>query len=276
LWESLIARSPKIIEPHFKVGEYVHVPPKRNILNSLIDGDPRANTTSSNWSGAVQTPPPAGQTFCFVSAKWIVPAAYPPQSAKTATGWTPGTYWEYSWVGLDGYFNSPPVVFQTGTASVVTVNDDGVISSTEYFGWHEWYPAGPVIYQGFPVNPGDLVSAFVLGNAGDNKGDVCLTNITQNVSTGLIQLTAPPGVVILGIDAEWITEDPSGTFFPNYGAEFFFDCIAQSHSPDGSKVTTFNLSGATLVNAVQGSVTVSTAVEENPESLLTYAYNDGP
>lgn len=71
-------------------------------------------------------------------------------------------------------------------------------------------------------------------------------------------------------------EDPSGTLFPNYGAEFFFDCYASSSTADGNTSTEFDLTGATLLNAVQGSTTVSTAVEENPTVLMTYAYNDGP
>ena len=54
-------------------------------------------------------------------------------------------------------------------------------------------------------------------------------------------------MVIKGVDAEWITEDPSGQNFPNYGAEFYFDCIAGCHTPDCSKTTELDLTGATLL-----------------------------
>jgi Peptidase A4 family len=275
LWEAQIARGATIITPKFKVGECVHAPPERGLRGIFEDGDPNANATSNNWSGAVQTIAPSGQSFWYAFAKWTVPSAYPPPTAKTSTGWKDGTYYAYSWVGIDGYFNSPPQVFQAGTASTVTVSN-GSISSTSYFGWHEWYPAGLVQWAGFSVGPGDLIEGVVFGTPGSKVGQVLLINLTRNISSGVLQITAPAGYVLKGIDAEWIMEDPSGFYFPNYGVEVFFDCFAESISPDGTKYTNFNLSGSTLVNAVQTNVPVSTAIAENATTLVTYAYNDGP
>lgn len=187
MWDRFVPRAPTVIEPEFKIIDVVHRPPTRNIL----DVDPSANAVTTNWSGAVQTPPPAAQTFTLVEANWVVPAAYPPASAKTSTGWTNGTYYSYSWVGIDGYFSSLGTVLQAGTASVIVVTD-GAISSTQYWGWHEWFPAGIIMYSNFTVSPGDLMSGFVCGAAGATQGIVCLTNLSTNETTGMLTLTAPP------------------------------------------------------------------------------------
>jgi hypothetical protein len=270
-----MSRRPEIIDPKLKVGDYVHLPLSRDPLQLAEETDPTMNATSGNWSGAVQTAPPTGQTFCFAFAKWIVPAAYPPQDMKNSsdTGWIDGTYVEGSWVGLDGWSNGS--VFQTGSASQVTVKG-GAIVSTSYFAWHEWFPAGYIEYSGLPITGGDFVSAFVWGTAGSNTGYVSFTNLTTNQSTGLLKLTAPPGTFIQGASAEWISEDPTGKFFPNYGAEVFIDCTSSAHTADGQTNSEQTLAGATLVNAVQPPPigTISTAFEENSTTLYTYAYTD--
>jgi hypothetical protein len=267
-WDNITARSPKFAEVQFKVVDQVHAPLKKNMLD-LHEEDPKANTDTSIWSGAIQNPP-SGQTFYNVSAKWIVPAAYPPVSAQNSTGgWVDGVYYSYSWVGIDGWGNGK--VFQVGTASIVSVVN-GKISSTEYWGWHEWYPAGIVAYTNFLVQPGDLVMGWVSSNAGSSTGQVGITNITTNTATPAITLTAPSGIVLSGATAEWIVEDPSGSNFPNYGAEFFFDCIAYSHTANGSQTTEFGLTGATLLDVAGKSTTVG----ESAGALMTYASNDGP
>jgi hypothetical protein len=275
LWGNLIAGSVTITPPKFEVADFVHTPPTKDIL-SPFEEEAGANVTSSNWSGAVQTTAPTGQTFFWVSAKWIVPSVYPPASAKTSTGaWEDGTYYVYSWVGIDGYFNSPSQVLQTGTAGYVTVSG-GVVGTPQYWGWHEWYPAGIVQYSNFPVEAGDLIYAFVYGVAGANTAYVGLYNYTRAASTGTLLITAPSGITLKGIDAEWILEGNTENPFPNYGAEVFFDTFAESRSADGTKVTEFDLTGATLVNAVHGTTIESTAVEDNSTTLLTYSYTDGP
>lgn len=272
LWEDVVSRRPQIVDPHFKVGEHIHVPLTKDLLDLVEDADPE-NASSGNWSGAVQATPPAGQTFCYVGAKWIVPALAIPQPPDADT--PPHTYEEGTWVGIDGWFNGE--VFQTGTVSTITVNTGGSVSGPYYYAFHEWYPAGVVLYPNLPVTAGDLVSAFVWGHAGNTKGYVYFANLTTNQTSGLVQLTAPPNTVLAGTTAEWIVEDASGQFGANYGAEVFLDCVAISSNPAGTATTTFGLTGATLVNTVQSNITVSTAAPPlNPSTLLTYAYTDGP
>ena len=113
------------------------------------------------------------------------------------------------------------------------------------------------------------------GGAGSTTGYVLLGNTStgQYVSA---QPNAPPGTKLVGNCAEWIMEDPSvggsEAPFPDYGAEFFYDCQAGT-----VKDVEKNLSGAVLLNLVQNPpTTLSTAVEESATILMTYAGTSGP
>jgi hypothetical protein len=59
--------------------------------------------------------------------------------------------------------------------------------------------------------------------------------------------------------------------FPDYGAEFFYDCGAGT-----VKGVQVDLSTANLVNLVINGTIVSTAVGESPKVLMTYAGSSGP
>jgi hypothetical protein len=111
--------------------------------------------------------------------------------------------------------------------------------------------------------------------AGATKGYVFLSNTStgQYVSA---QPTAPGTTKLVGNCAEWIMEDPSlggsEAPFPDYGAEFFYDCQAGT-----AKNVAKNLSGATLLNLVENPpTTLSTAVAESDTILMTYAGDSGP
>jgi hypothetical protein len=75
-------------------------------LKPVVDqAGPSANSTSTNWSGAVDMSLGAGDSYVTVSGSWTVPNAYPPDSAKLATGgWKDGTYLCVSWVGSKRFF----------------------------------------------------------------------------------------------------------------------------------------------------------------------------
>ncbi|KAE9366601.1 concanavalin A-like lectin/glucanase [Stipitochalara longipes BDJ] len=247
----------------------------RGLKSAVDQAGPSANSTSSNWSGAVDFGLGAGDSYVTVSGSWTVPNAYPPESAKLAAGgWKDGTYLCVSWVGIDGW--GSPDVLQGGTGSECIVSG-GKIQSQSAFGWFEWYPYSWTNFSDFSVKPGDSVNCLVCapGGAGSTTGSVLLGNTStgQYVSA---QLTAPSGTKLVGNCAEWIMEDPSlggsEAPFPDYAAEFFYDCQAGT-----AKNVEKNLSGATLLNLVESPpTTLSTAVAESDTILMTYAGNSGP
>src|SRR5207253_2086876 len=57
------------------------------------------------------------------------------------------------WVGLDGYANA--TVEQIGT------EQDWTKRGQRNYAWFEMYPSGAYLISGFPVNPGDSISAQV-------------------------------------------------------------------------------------------------------------------
>ena len=129
-------------------------------------------TTSTNWSGAVISSPPAGQTFYAISASWIVPDAYPPQSAKSGNTFKDGTYQCSVWVGIDGWYGPENTeLIQMGTSSRAVVTNGQVTQSA--YAWFEWYPAyeSPI---DFSVKPGDLIHVLVCGGAPGSTKLLCL------------------------------------------------------------------------------------------------------
>jgi len=233
-------------------------------------GNASANATSSNWSGAVVLTPPTGETFTSVSASWVVPNAWPPLSAWNGSGWNDGSWESVAWVGIDGW-SAQNAILQAGTKSVVTVT--GGTITQECWAWFEWYPAFEMPFGGFPVKAGDTVEVLVCAPT-PTTGAVFVHNTVANLYTST-SIDAPNAAAALqGQNAEWILEDDSinGSLAPfsDYGATFFYDCLG------GSATQEVNVSNATLVNMVQGTTTLSTAVEESPSVLMTYSGDSGP
>lgn len=177
-------------------------------------------------------------------------------------------------LGWDRRLGGSGDVLQAGTGQVVIVSG-GQITSQSAFAWHEWYPALWVVFSNFDVKPGDTVSCSVCAPVSNTQGSVIISNKATGTYTS-IGIPAPNSTTKLqGNCAEWIMEDPgmaSGPEYPmpDYGACFFYDCIA------GTKTAERNVSNATLLNLVEGSSTLSTAVAETPSVLMTYAGTSGP
>jgi hypothetical protein len=78
--------------------------PRDALLRGLTTASPKAgpsaNSTSTNWSGAVDLSLASGDSYVSVSGSWTVPNAYPPASAQLSSGgWKDGMYLCVSWVG---------------------------------------------------------------------------------------------------------------------------------------------------------------------------------
>jgi hypothetical protein len=88
-WEKHLSRPIRFIKPTLKRGP-TNLKTNFRKPDSTQRGD--ANSSNYNWSGAVLTNPPSGQYFDSVSASWIVPTAWPPDSA-----WNGKTYNDGHW-----------------------------------------------------------------------------------------------------------------------------------------------------------------------------------
>jgi hypothetical protein len=265
-WERNLHRPWRRVVPQYDLQ------PARPLPASL----PVGNGTFSNWSGAVATPP-AGKGFASVSGTWIVPDAYPPPSAWNGKGYNDGLYNALHWVGIGGDTGAGASnLLQAGTGTNVNVVN-GVISVTPYF-WFEWWNSpldnGYAILGGFTVTPGDTIEVSVCtGN--DTSGAASIGNVTRNEY--VTQAINPPAanLTLVGNTAEWIVEREGFTggglsTLADYGAIFFSDCLA------GGSGFEVNLSSAGPVNMVDGSATVSTALEVSATVLECYYGTNQP
>ncbi|RFU31375.1 hypothetical protein B7463_g4965, partial [Scytalidium lignicola] len=209
---------------------------------------------STNWSGAVLTSPPSGQTFNGVSASFVVPTPRVPSGSSTR-----GSYAASAWVGIDGDTYTEAIL-QTGIDFTI---DNGEVS---YDAWYEWYPDYAYDFN-LEVSSGDTVTVSV-SSTSPTAGTAVITNEStgQRVSKAL---TAPESSASLGgQNAEWIVEDfeegGSLVSLVNFGSVTFTGATASTAS------TTENASGADIIDIRTGN-TVYTSVTDSGNSVtVTY------
>lgn len=183
-----------------------HIPGPRSVRV------PTGQTSSTNWSGYVAETNlnnPTENSVTAVSGSWIVPTVQ-------ATGTD-----DYSalWVGIDGY--SSPTVEQIGT------EHDSVNGVQQDSAWFEMYPGGSYTINGFPLNPGDVISASVV-YIGSNTFVMTLMNDTQQVSF-TVPTAYTQSSTALRQCAEWIVEAPyfNGILpLSNFGTVYMWGCNA--------------------------------------------------
>ncbi|MCE5294215.1 MAG: hypothetical protein LLF94_06335 [Chlamydiales bacterium] len=150
--------------------------------------------TSENWSGyaaATNLKNPGISSVSKITGSWNVPHVSPSK----------GTTYSSIWVGIDGF--SSGSVEQIGTAH------DWNNGKEEHYAWFEMYPKYPHELVGFPVEPGDIISAEV-SYEGNDTFKMTLNNHTKNVTT-----TVPTSHTINAnakrSSAEWIVEAPASS-----------------------------------------------------------------
>jgi len=184
-------------------------------------------TFTTNWAGAVWS---EGQgTFTSVTGTFTVPTASGSGSSSAS-----------AWVGIDGA-SCGNAILQTG----VDFNADGT-----YDAWYEWYPAGAVDFQNFPINSGDIITVTVTATS-TTSGTAVIENTTQNqqVTQDLTSSSA-----LCEQDAEWIVEDfeENGGLVPfaDFGTVTFSQASATSSSgsvsPSGATVYDIQQNGQQL------------------------------
>ncbi len=152
---------------------------------------PKNQAVSTNWSGYVAANNlnnPAQNSVTSVSGSWIVP------SVKSSNN---NTYCAI-WIGIDGYASS--TVEQLGTAH------DCINGQVQHYAWIEMYPGGSYGINGFPVNPGDVISSSIV-YSGNNVFTMQLNNDTQKVFF-TVPTSYTTSASALRNSAEWIVEAP--------------------------------------------------------------------
>jgi Peptidase A4 family len=203
------------------------------------------NGTSSNWSGYAVHPlsqassqntkgkgngkgnggggkPSGGSspTFSDVTGSWSVPNIVASGSANTYSS---------TWVGLDGYSD--------GTVEQIGIEQDWSNGGPQYYAWFEMYPKFGYEIVGFPVNPGDTISAEV-EYTGKGAFTLTITNLSVNDKSGnFVRFsTTQRAPSAQRLSAEWIEEAPwSGGVLPlaDFGTVDFSDCYATMDSYTG-------------------------------------------
>jgi hypothetical protein len=135
-------------------------PPATALANRpiLIRHLSHANTSSTNWSGYAAYG--NGNSFTDVKGTWVQPTAHCNSRGQKYASF---------WVGIDGYKSSS--VEQTGTEA--NCNGKG---NPVYYAWWEMYPDASVQISGFPVHPGDTISAEV--SVSGTAYTLSITNVT--------------------------------------------------------------------------------------------------
>lgn len=175
--------------------------------------------TSNNWSGYVAAPnlaKPTKNSVSAVSGTWVVPTILHASSNTFCS----------IWVGIDGY--GSPSVEQIGT------EHDWSGGKQVHYAWFEMYPQYPYEINGFPVNPGDSISASVT-YAGNNTFVMTIVNNTRkvfyNVPTAYTKSTTAQRVC-----AEWVVEAPweNGVLpLSNFGLVSWGHCTADINNVTG-------------------------------------------
>lgn len=145
---------------------------------------------STNWSGAVLTSPPSGQTFDEVTASFVVPTPKVPSGSSSS-----GSYSASAWVGIDGdtYQNA---ILQTGVDFTIS---NGEVS---FDVWYEWYPDSAYDFS-IDISAGDTITATVTSTS-STAGPAVIENVTKG-KTVTKSLTSSSALG--GQNAEWIVED---------------------------------------------------------------------
>ncbi|KAF8184452.1 glutamic protease [Pholiota molesta] len=200
---------------------------------------------SSNWSGAVLTSPPSGQTFSTVTGTFVVPT---PSGNGAAS----------AWVGIDG---------DTAQNSILQAGVDFTISggSVSYDAWYEWFPNYAIDFSNFGISSGDTITVTVQATS-STAGYAIL----ENASTGQKVTQAVSSTAALaGQNAEWIVEDfeENGSLVPfaDFGTVTFTGASASTAS------SSVGVTGATILD-IEQSGKVLTSVTVNSASSVTVKY----
>ena len=231
-WVKAMNASKTRVVPKLEQTEIYHGPVKpAKLANPMsvefapgLASQPSNTAYSYNWSGYVDfsgATSYGSKSYYFLVNDYVVPVAQ--QAFNACTGG-----WDYAsaWNGIDGW--GSPDVLQAGIEFDAYCALGGLIKSTYYSAWYEWYPYGEVRISGLPIAPGDDMFVEVWHTSA-TQGYAYMVNYTNNQSVE-VGFTAYPGYGLIGNSAEWVVEAPSVgggiTTLTNYIMDPFWDAYA--------------------------------------------------
>ncbi len=110
---------------------------------------------------------PATNSVTAVYGTWVVPSVSAPSNPKTET-------YSSLWIGIDGYNNA--TVEQIGTAH------EWKNGKVVHYAWFEMYPNAAFELSGFPLIPGDIISASI-EYRGNNIFLMTISNVSRKAYT---------------------------------------------------------------------------------------------
>ena len=214
--------------PGVQVSRMAYQPGARLPATQLPQLTPVNGTLASkNWSGYVDV-------ACGTCALRFVATSFTLPSLNCANS-PAGSYASF-WAGLDGVGDS--TVEQIGTEAACSAG------TASYAAWYEMYPAAPVYFTG--ISPGDAISMSVYFNAGTNRWQLVLTDLTTGGNISAAQ-PCPSGSACRNSSAEVIAEAPSastaGAVLPlaDFGQAGFEGIAVTSRSGLHGSMTSTNL-----------------------------------
>lgn len=221
---------------------------------------PANQATSTNWSGyvaATNLAKPAKNSVTAVFGSWIVPTVVPAHN---------NTYSAF-WIGIDGY--NSPTVEQIGTAH------DFVNGVVQHYAWFEMYPGGSYSINGFPLHPGDVISASVKFT-GNNIFTMTIYNNTQKVST-TIPTSYTKSTTAQRSCAEWVVEAPylNGILpLTDFVTAYIWGCMATINGVTGSiNNPKWQNAGITMITDAGASKAIpSSLLQDNGSFFVTWAH----
>jgi len=233
-WAKAMKASKTRIMPNLEQTSIYHGPAKQakasavnaaSVANNLtLAAQPSNVSYSYNWSGYVDfsgATSYGAKSYYFLVNDYVVPVAQQAFGACTG-GWD----WGSAWNGIDGW--GSPDVLQAGIEFDAYCALGGLIKSSYYSAWFEWYPYSETRIGGFPIAPGDDLFVEVW-NTSSTSGHAYLVNFNNNQSV-IVNFSAYPGYPLVGNSAEWVVERPSVggslTTLTNYIMDPFWDAYA--------------------------------------------------
>jgi hypothetical protein len=214
-----------------------------------------AKTTSGNWSGySLVGGSPA---FDEVVGLWIVP--------NISTQFESFTGYTSTWVGIDGNCKCDDLI-QDGT------EQEWVNGKPKYYAWVEFIPESEVVLNSFPIQPGDIISAY--SEVGTKNGVITgffyIANLSTNKSVST-SLAIPKNTTFSGLSAEWIMErtEVGGTFenpLPYY-AYAYMDNAWAYRSGSTTRIDYLSQTNQNITMVNPSGKALSEAYEQDSDSL---------
>ena len=239
--------------------ELVPNPGRFHRPNQQVAASPAIKNTSKiesgNWSGYSLVG--GSPVFDEVVGLWIVPNIG--TQSESFTGYSS------MWVGIDGNCNCDDLI-QDGT------EQDWIGGKAKYDAWIEFIPEPEMIVKNFPIQPGDVISAY--SEVGTKNGVITgfyfIADFSTNKSVSA-SLAMPNGDTFSGKSAEWIFErtEVNGTFenpLPYYADAYMDDAFAY-RSGSSKSIGYLSEANQNITMVDPNGKKLSEAVEQDTDSL---------